>query len=127
VFQYAGTIPCRPGLAGAVGIWRDPCLNGTIRYVPGFLALLGVGTALALRRHPATRYLLAACGVFLLSMVLRTVDLELCALTRISGRAFGTHFLWHLLNAITLYILLLAAVRHGRYARVAPPIASPAA
>jgi hypothetical protein len=126
-FQYAGTIQCRPGLVSVMTAVRGPCLNGTVGYVPGFLAMLGVGTALAFRRHPAARYLLAAGGVFFASMAFRTVDLELCALTRIAGRAFGTHFLWHLLNAATLYILLLAAVRHGRCVCARLPIASPAA
>jgi hypothetical protein len=125
-FQYAGTIQCRPGLISVMAAARGPCLNGTVGYVPGFLAMLGIGAALAFRRHPAARYLLGAGGVFLVSMALRTVDLEICPLTQIAGRALGTHFLWHLLNATTLYLLLMAAVRHGRSVRVGPPIASPA-
>jgi hypothetical protein len=88
--------------------------------------MLGIGTALGFRRHPAARYLLGAGSVFFVSMAFRTVDLEICALTHLAGRALGTHFLWHLLNATTLYLLLLAAVRHGRYAGVGRPIASPA-
>ena len=126
-FQYAGTIQCRPGLISEMAAARGPCLNGTAGYVPGFLAMLGIGTALGFRRHPAARYLLSAAGVFFVSMAFRTVDLETCPLTQIAGRALGTHFLWHLLNATTLYILLLAAVRHGRYVHAGRPIASPAA
>jgi hypothetical protein len=35
------------------------------------------------------------------------------------GEPVGTHFLWHLLNSATLYLLLLAAVRHGATAPAA--------
>jgi hypothetical protein len=124
--QYADTIPCRPGLVSVAEAAPGPCLNGTVGYIPAFLAMLGIGATLALRRHPAAGYLLGASGVFFLSMGFRTVDLEICALTRVGGRALGTHFLWHLLNAATLYLLLRAAVRHGSQVRAGPPIASPA-
>ena len=124
--QYADTIPCRPGLISVAEAARGPCLNGTVGYLPAFLAMLGIGAALAFRRHPAARYLLGASGAFFLSMGFRTVDLEMCALTRIGGRALGTHFLWHLLNAATLFLLLRAAVRHGSRVRAGRPIASPA-
>jgi hypothetical protein len=90
------------------------CFNGTLGYAPAFGALVLVGLLLAGKRHPAAGYLLAAAAVFLASMTFRTLDFEVCALTRVGGRAWGTHFLWHILNAITLYLLLLAAVRHGR-------------
>jgi hypothetical protein len=125
--QYAATIHCRPWLISGGSAPGGSCLNGTVGYLPALLAMLGIGTALAYRRHPAARYLLGASGVFLVSMAFRIVDLEICPLTQIAGRALGTHFLWHLLNATTLYILLLAAVRHGRGIRAAPPIASAAA
>jgi hypothetical protein len=73
-----------------------------------------IGLALAMKRHAAARYLLGAAGVFLVSMLFRTIDFEVCALTRFAGRAIGTHFMWHILNATTLFLLVLAAIRHGR-------------
>ena len=125
--QYADTIECRPALISEAAAAPGSCLNGTVGYLPAFLAMVGIGAILASRRHPAARYLLGAGGVFLVSMTFRTVDLELCNQTRIAGRALGTHFLWHLLNAVTLYILLRAAVRQGGRIRAEPPIASPVA
>lgn len=113
--QAADSIPCRPGLLTATA---GPCLNGTIGYVPAFLAMVGIGSVLRFKRHPAAPYLVLAGCIFFASMLFRTVDLELCALTRLAGTAFGTHFLWHLLNATTLYLLLMAAVRHGVSRRV---------
>lgn len=118
VLRDAGPFICGLDLSGwgiklgAPGSGR--CLNGTAGYVPAFLAMTAVGAVLAAMRHRAGPYLILAGGLFLLSMTLRALDLELCAATRWLGQQRGTHAFWHLLNAATLYILLLAAIRHGR-------------
>lgn len=112
--QLADGIECRVTLVSVVEAARGPCLNGTAAYTPAFGAMLLIGLVLAMKRHPAARYLLGAAGVFLVSMLFRTVDFEVCALTRFAGRAIGTHFMWHILNATTLFLLALAAIRHGR-------------
>lgn len=112
--QAAGTIPCqRSGLIGLAEASRGPCLNGTLGYAPALLAMAGIGAWLRIRSHPAAPYLAGATGLFFISMVFRTIDLETCHLTRLAGSALGTHFLWHLLNAATLTLLLRAAVRTG--------------
>jgi len=36
-----------------------------------------------------------------------------CTWTVRGGRGVGTHFLWHTLNGLVLYVLMLAAIRHG--------------
>ena len=76
--------------------------------------MIGIGALLKLKGHAAANSLLAAGTVFLASMVFRTVDFEVCGLTRLAGKAIGTHALWHVLNAMTLYLLLRAAVRYSR-------------
>lgn len=111
--QAAGSVSCSVGLISVVEAARGPCLNGTAGYVPAFLALMLVAAALTLARHPAARLLALASGVFLASMFLRTVDWEICDWTVLAGHRTGTHFLWHVLNAALLYVLLLAALRHG--------------
>jgi hypothetical protein len=111
--QLAGKVQCGPGLLSVTQAAQGPCLNGTMGYVPAFAALAGLALLLLIVRHPAGRYLALAAGIFLVSMVFRTVDLEICDLSRLMGRRIGTHFLWHVLNAATLYVLLLAAIRHG--------------
>lgn len=110
--RIADGIRCPPGFLGFGS--GGSCFNGTVGYVPAFLAMVGIGLVLQTKRHPAARYVLLAGAVFLVSMVFRTVDLELCAHTRIAGTVVGTHFMWHLLNATTLYLLLMAAVRDAR-------------
>lgn len=112
--QLADGIECRVTLIGIAEAARGPCLNGTTAYAPALGAMALIGLALAMRRHAAARYLLAAAGVFFVSMFFRSIDFEVCAMTRMAGRAIGTHFMWHILNATTLFLLVLAAIRHGR-------------
>jgi hypothetical protein len=111
--RYAQGIACTNELLPVTRAAGKRCFNGTLGYTPAFVALVLVGVVLLWQRHPAARYLLAAAVVFLVSMTFRTLDIELCGLTRLSGRALGTHFLWHALNAVVLYILLLGAIRYG--------------
>lgn len=84
-------------------------------YVAALLAMLAIGSWLrAVRRHPAGIALLSAAGVFGLSLAMRTADEPVC-------HAFpvGTHFGWHLLNALVLYLVVRALIRHGSPARTA--------
>lgn len=73
-------------------------LNGSEDYLPPLLALAAIGSYMRLRRLPGSARLLAAAGVFALSVSLRSVDQRWCA-----ALPLGTHFLWHLLNAWVLY------------------------
>lgn len=111
--QLADGIECRVTLVSVVEAARGPCLNGTAAYTPAFGAMLLIGLLLAVIRHPAAGYILTAAAVFLASMFFRTIDWEVCAATRVMGRTLGTHFLWHILNATTLFLLVAAAIRHG--------------
>lgn len=112
--KFAGGVHCGAGFAGVTGAANGTCLNGTAAYVPAFLAMAAIGAGLAMTRHPAWRGFAAAAAIFLVSMALRTIDWQICDLTRLGGHRLGTHFLWHILNAATLYILVQAALRHGR-------------
>ncbi|MGQ7847447.1 ceramidase domain-containing protein [Granulosicoccus sp. 3-233] len=83
-------------------------LNGSLQYAPAWSALL-VFTLLAWRnRHPARVHLAAATLIFSLALACRTTDLIACEITH----GIGTHFLWHLLNALMIGILLLAMTTH---------------
>ncbi len=48
--------------------------------------------------------MLVTAGIFLVSLAFRTVDVASCG-----SLPLGTHFLWHVLNAVVLYRLLVAA------------------
>ena len=105
----ASSIACPTLLAGIARGVAEPCLRGTVGYVPALLALAVTGSLLR-QRHPAAPRLLAAAGVFLAAMLLRWLDRDLCAATQVLGAVRGTHALWHLLNAVTLYVLLTVAI-----------------
>jgi hypothetical protein len=103
------------GFVRAVAAAFGPgALNGSYAYLPAFAALVLVG--LAARRRAggaqAGAALLLAAGVFSLSLAFRTIDEAVCP-------AFppGTHFLWHVLNALTLWLLLRAAILAAAPAR----------
>jgi hypothetical protein len=118
VYRYAQTMQCEQGaLLPITARAGARCLNGTIGYIPAFLALVGSTITLAIFKHPAWKTLATAAVVFGFSMTARTLDLELCEFTTIGGHLRGTHFLWHTLNALTIYLLLRAMIRYG-----APPL-----
>lgn len=78
-------------------------LNGSHGYLPALAATLLIGwLARAQRAGPL---LLAAGGVLAVSIFFRTIDNAVCA-----QFPLGTHFLWHGLNGLVLYLLLYAAL-----------------
>ncbi|MDX2288348.1 MAG: ceramidase domain-containing protein [Hyphomicrobiaceae bacterium] len=89
-------------------------LGGSVAYLPAFAALLIIGLGLAVRRHPAAAYILPGAAVFAASLAFRTLDRQMCPQTFLpTVGTIGTHFLWHVLNGLLLYLLLRAAVLHG--------------
>lgn len=109
--------------ADAVRCSGGPCLNGSLGYVPALIALGLVGMLLRWRGHEAGPALLGGALIFAVSLAFRTVDRVACPWTVIMGGAVGTHFVWHLMNALLLYVLVMAAIRHGRTRRAAQAIA----
>ena len=83
----------------------DP-LNGSLQYLPALVALIAFSVITAVRRHRARWMILAATLTFALSLAMRTIDHSVCDLTGI-----GTHFIWHILNAVMVGTLLVALVR----------------
>lgn len=81
--------------------------NGSLGYAPALTFLIGFG--IYHYRHNLTepKILLIASGVFLLSLTFRSMDMMLCESVPI-----GVHFLWHLLNALVLYLSLRALIRN---------------
>jgi hypothetical protein len=102
-----------PRLAGLVS--QMPGVGALAGYGVGWLAMVAMGAA-AWRaadhgRAAVARNLLIASVVFALSLTFRTIDGPVCHTI-----PSGTHFLWHLLNALTLWLLLAAAIDLGRRA-----------
>jgi Ceramidase len=90
-----------------------PCLNGSLFYLPALAALIVVGLLLEEKRHRAAPYLLWAAAILAISVTLRTLDMALCDRIAIDGRKVGTHFAWHVLNGLALFLLLRASLECG--------------
>ena len=86
----------------AIAVPRE-VLNGSAGYFPALGALLIIGWLL--RDRPQGRAMLTAAAIFVASLALRIVDLDIC-----DTLPLGTHFLWHVLNAVLLYLLLRGAL-----------------
>ena len=88
-----------------------PALRRTLVSIGISLAALVVFAVLSLRRgHPGARWIAGATGVFLLSVIFRTIDRDICA-----SLSLGTHFLWHLLNGLMIGLLLQMLIRTGKF------------
>jgi hypothetical protein len=96
---------------GLAALFPAGALNGSVSYLPALLALLLMTATLALRHQPGAGLLALAALAFSLSLVLRSEDLAWCATL-----PSGTHWLWHLLNALTLAAATDSLPRTGRVA-----------
>ena len=80
-------------------------LNGSSGYIPALMFLTGFGMWHARHIKQESKILLYAAMIFVLSLTFRTVDMALCPLLPI-----GTHFMWHLLNGLVLYLTARAYI-----------------
>ncbi len=89
--------------------------NGSPAYLPALLVLTGLGVYQLRHAAGGRRVLLAAAALLAVSLLLRTVDLELCRTIPI-----GTHFLWHLINGGVLYLAMRGLLLARAPDRAAP-------
>lgn len=89
------------GLSITVAIFvPDSWLNGSVTYFAPMVGIFVIGFTMRHLGIPHGRLLIVAGGVFALSVGARTVDMDLCQVI-----PFGTHFLWHILNGVSLYFV----------------------
>lgn len=81
-------------------------MSGSGAYVPALIASVAVSLLLSRRGHEAARHLILASSIFFVSLIFRTADQLVCPVI-----PAGTHFIWHLLNALVLALYLEAAIR----------------
>lgn len=74
-------------------------LNGSLLYGGALLFMAGLALHHLRRATHEPGVLLWATALFCISLTCRSLDNQLCALLPL-----GTHFLWHLLNGIVLYL-----------------------
>lgn len=80
-------------------------LWGGALFVPTILTFVVIGTALKQKKHPAANAMIGAIAVFFAAFAARSSDMPVC-----ETFPLGTHFLWHLLNATLLYLLVRLAI-----------------
>ena len=74
-------------------------------YVPALVGLAVFAGVLAYARDPYWTHFAVAGAVFALSLAFRSIDGVVCG-----DFPSGTHFLWHLLNAVVLYVVSNAMI-----------------
>ena len=90
-------------MVGALTSHLPPGLrfNGSADYFPCLAALFIIGTIIHKREQASAITILKAAFCFTISIIFRSLDMQLCPTIPI-----GTHFIWHILNALVLYLLV---------------------
>lgn len=84
-----------------------PGLGASAGYAPVPLLIAAYAWVLRRRAPSTARGLAIGAGLLVLSLTARTLDVPLCA-----ALPFGTHFLWHILNAVMLGWMIEVYRRH---------------
>lgn len=97
VFLFAGygLAPLLSGVAGS-----------SAGYVPAAIAILAVAAVARWLNRSAAGPLALVGAIFMISLAFRTADIPFCP-----SFPLGTHFVWHCLNAVVLYLLIRTLVR----------------
>lgn len=81
-------------------------LHGTVMYLPTYAVMVALTVGLYRRNAALGKVFASITLVWTLSLVARTIDLEIC-----TSLSIGTHFIWHTLNAWVLWRLLMLLIR----------------
>ena len=94
-------------LVATITLIPEDQLNGSAVYLPFVVLFVAFASLLQIRQQVmAAHYLWAVTIIFSTALFLRTIDLAVCAVWPL-----GTHFLWHLLLAVMVYLLLRLITR----------------
>lgn len=96
-----------PALIGMAYVFGQTGFAGAT-YVPALIGMILLSLAAAFRGQSEIGYGLAVSSlVFGVSLGLRTIDEPMCMQITI-----GTHWAWHVLNALTLYLVIKLHIDH---------------
>lgn len=76
-------------------------INGSLIYAPALLVIFVLGLYHYQSQNAERSLLLGAASLFLLSIFFRSIDNMIC-----TQFVLGTHFLWHILNALVIYLAM---------------------
>lgn len=94
-------------LSPMVGEVWEPLVGSSAFYLPALTAIFVVGGFFLQKDRRLGMQVLLTGVLFAVSVTFRTIDEPVCR-----DLAIGTHFLWHILNALVLYSLLRILILH---------------
>ncbi len=86
-------------------ILPEESLNRSGTYLPYLIALIIFAVILSFRKDSNSKTFWIASGLLACAFISRMVDMVLCPYFPL-----GTHFLWHILNGIMMYVVVKALV-----------------
>ncbi len=102
------TVGFFPFAAATIPVFRlIPGLGGSAGYAPVPLLMVIYAGLLWRRANATARGLLLTAALLTTSIIFRALDEPLCGLIPL-----GTHFLWHLINAVMLAVMIEVYRRH---------------
>lgn len=88
--------------------WLREATNGTTVYLPALAGFAFFGVVALVYGSRAGWYCIACAAILFVAFFFRAVDQDMC------GRfPLGTHFLWHILIALMLGVILVAVAKYG--------------
>jgi hypothetical protein len=114
---WAETSICFMAFAGSTHILVTTfpnAMNDSIAYLSTMSTLIFIAFYLNLKRRNTARMFLVAALLGVVSLFFRVIDNAVC-----EHIPTGTHFIWHMLNATLIYILMVQLIRNvNRRARM---------
>ncbi|MBE1283065.1 MAG: hypothetical protein GJ676_07115 [Rhodobacteraceae bacterium] len=108
MWAFGATLLFFPYAAATLPLFQMvPGLGSSAGYAPVPLLILIYAVLLRRRLPQASRGLAIGAGILILSIIFRSLDLPTC-----EGTPFGTHFMWHILNATMLGWMIEVYRRH---------------
>lgn len=115
--NWLETIVCYLAFAGFthIVVTHFPnALNDSIGYLSTMAALCVIALYLNIKRRSSARAFLLAALLGVISLFFRAIDSGVCDVF-----PFGSHFMWHILNASLIYVVMLQLIRNvNRRARM---------
>ena len=88
--------------------WVSEATNGTMAYLPALAGFAFFGLLALAYGSRAGWYCIACAAILFVAFFFRAADQDLC-----NRFPLGTHFLWHILIALMLGVILIAVAKHG--------------
>lgn len=88
--------------------WLSEATNRTTAYLPALAGFAFFGVVALAHGSRAGWYCIACAAILFAGFIFRAVDQDLC-----SRFPLGTHFMWHILIALMLGVILIAVAKYG--------------